>query len=162
MTTTRKAEVFAAYGRNADDALRNWQQIDPEGYDAFATAAVARQYLADYSRWSGRQRVSVNRIEDAAQTGATPLFETPAVPVEPLRTRATVVHDGNESHLLELAGPEGAATLRQAALRDLAPAESTTKRCRFHLRLAELIEAESVRQGRPVAVSEVIGLAVAS
>lgn len=161
MTATRKAEVFAAYGDDADDALRNWAQIDPEGYQHFVDTAAARQYVTDYRAWSRRQRIVVERTARAADAGAPPLFDAPAPKPQPINTRATVVHDGTERHLLELAGAEGAALLRQAALRDLAPAESTTQRCRFHLELADLIEAATVEAGRPVAVSEVLHLATA-
>lgn len=155
---TRKTEVFEAYGDQADDALRNWQQIDPEGYAFFAETAVARQYLADYRRWDRSRRIIVERIAEATDRGAPPLFDAPKPKPEPIETRATVVHDGESHRLVDLAGVEGAALLRQAALRDLGPAESTAKRCRFHLELAELLERQTVEAGRPVTVAEVLHL----
>lgn len=155
---SRKTDIFAAYGDDAEAALRNWQQIDPLGFDAWESDLARRQYLTDYRKWSGARKVSVT---PPATEPAPSLFPAPAK-VEAIQTRPTVVHDGHEHTLLDLAGSEGATVLRQAALRDLTPAESTAKRCRFHLRIADLIEAETVRQGRPVSVGEVIGLAVAS
>lgn len=158
---TRKTEVFEAYGDNADDALRNWQQIDPAGHHLWSATVERRQYLADYRRWSSRRRLSVDLDALTADAGQAPLFDAPTAKRESIHTRPTVVHDGTEHTFASLSGHEGAATLRQAALRDLNRAESTSQRCRFHLKVAEVLERETERVGHPVTVAEVLHLAVA-
>lgn len=151
----RKAEIFTAYGADVSSALRNWAQVDPEGYDHFERTAVDRQYMADYRAWRRRQTVTVAR--QAPDTAAR-LFEAPARP-DPVDVRSTLVHDGDEVHLLDLAGTEGAAVIRSIAARDAGPAKTTLSRCDRYRVVADLIEAQSVELGRPVSVREALGLA---
>jgi len=156
---TRKVEIFAAYGSDVAGALRNWEQIDPLGYGAFAASAVERQYRADHGRWVRTQTVKLER--SAAKPKTDRLFAPPPSKADQIEVRSTIVHDGTEHTMLGLAGKAGAKVLREAALRDLAPAETTADRCRFNIELADKIEAASVAAGRPVSVGEVLGLVAA-
>lgn len=153
--TNRKTEVFEAYGPDVDAALRNWQQIDGPGYEAFARAAVGRQYLADYRRWANRNTINVIRPEPASDR----LFTPPPAAPEPVKVRANLVHDGAEVALLDLAGEEGAAVIRRIASRDRLPAATTLARCDQYRAIADLIEKASLETGRPVSVREVLGRA---
>lgn len=154
-----KAEIFAAYGPDVDDALRNWEQIDRRGFDAFAAAAVGRQYLADYRRWASRQTIDMPTDAPAPSTGT--LFPAPAPHSPVVEVRSKLVFDGDEVALMDLAGVEGAAVIRQIATRDRIPAATTLKRCDQYAKYADLIEAKSAELGRPVSVREALGLVAA-
>lgn len=152
---TAKTEIFTAYGDDVDAALQAWGNVDPTGYAMWSESCERRQYLADYRRWNSRHVVNVA----TAAPQAPALFDAPAPVPQPVVVRASVVHDGTSVETLTLAGPEGARILREAALRDLRPAETTAARCRRYLELAKQIESASEAQGRPVSVAEVIGMA---
>ena len=154
----RKAEIFTEYGDDVAGALRNWAQIDPEGFDHFERTATSRQYLADYRAWRRRQTVTVSR---QAPDPTCTLFPTPPAKADPVDVRSTLVHDGDEVALLDLAGVEGAALIRQIANRDAGPAKTTLSRCDRYRVVADLIEARSGGLGRPVSVREALGLVAA-
>lgn len=153
---TRKAEIFAAYGDDAESALRNWQQVDPDGYGQWSATVEQRTYVADYRRWASRQLSSVRASALKPKTDQARLFQPADGERESVEIRRTIVHDGTELVTAELAGLDGAQKLREAALRDLGPAETTAKRCRRNIEIAALIEAETIRLGRPVSVGEVL------
>lgn len=154
---TARAELFAAYGDDLDGLLAAWPNLDPTGYAAWAEHAEHRQIKAEYARWRSRQTAAIRKTQRAEL--APPLFDAPPAKVPTVKVRAIIAHEGGDRRLMDLAGVDGAKVLREAALRDLGPAETTATRCRRMLDLAEQIQAESIKQGRPVSVAEVIGLA---
>lgn len=159
----RKVEIFTAYGSDVTAALRNWEQIDQRGYDAFASAAVGRQYLADYRRWDSRRTIDMptdapgNEPKPATLFGAPPEADKPPT----VEVRSNLVYDGTDVALMDLAGIEGAAVIRHIATRDAVPAATTIKRCEQYRKYADLIEAKSAELGRPVSVREALGLVAA-
>lgn len=154
---TTRADLFAAYGDDFPALLAAWPNLDPTGYRVWSEQAEHRQIKAEYARWRSRQTADIAKTRRTES--APPLFDAPPAKVETVKVRAIIAHEGGDSHLMELAGEDGAKKLREAALRDLGPAETTTARCRRMIDLADQILAESERLGRPVSVAEVIGMA---
>lgn len=154
----RKAEIFAAYGDNVEDALRNWQQVDPAGFAHFEQTCQRRQYLSDFRAWRRRQIVTVTQPEPR---GEAALFDPGPARSNPVDVRSTLVHDGDEVNLLDLAGIEGAEVIRRIVARDSGPAATTLARCDRYRKVADLIEAQTVELGRPVSVREALGLVAA-
>lgn len=82
-----------------------------------------------------------------------------------IRERIVIQNDDGERQEYDqfsLAGAEGAKVLRAVAERDKRHAETTFERSHLQFKLADAIEAESVRLGRDVSVAEVLGLAEAA
>lgn len=153
---TSKSEMFAAYDGDVQAILEAWPNLDPEGYAAWERTALIRLLSADVRRWQSRQTVTVEADERAEQAGQGRLVDVPAKRKR-VEFRAKVSTDnGGSVDFMALAGDAGALTLRQAALRDKPAAATTLARCERLLRIAELIESESQRLGRPVSVAEVI------
>lgn len=150
-----KAEVFEAHGGDVDYILSAWPNIDPAGYAAWERTALRRLLAADVRAWQRRQTVRIDADAGKADSGQARLVDVPtrrrAVPM-----RAKVTTDAGAVDFLGLSGPAGARTLRQAALRDKPGAVTTLSRCERLLAIADLLDAESAEQGRPVTVAEVI------
>lgn len=153
---TTRSEVFAAYGDDIDALLDAWPNLDPEGYAAWEHNALRRLARSDVRAWRSRQTVKIDRETAEADSGQGRLVDVPPARREQIRMRSVITTDDAAVNLLAIAGPEGADLLRQVALRDRPGAATTLARCERLLKLAELIEAESARQGRPVTVAEVI------
>jgi hypothetical protein len=152
---TSKSEMFAAYDGDVQAILEAWPNLDPEGYASWERTALIRLLSADVRRWQSRQTVTVEADARAEQAGQGRLVDVPAKRKR-VEFRAKVSTDGGSVDFMALAGDQGALTLRQAALRDKPAAATTLARCERLLRIAELIEAETARLGRPVSVAEVI------
>lgn len=152
---TSKSEMFAAYDGDVHAILDAWPNLDPEGYAAWERTALTRLLSADVRRWQSRQTVTVEADTQAEKDGQGRLVDVP-VKRQRVEFRAKVSTDGGSVDFMALAGDKGAMTLRQAAFRDKPAATTTLARCERLLRIAELIEAESKRLGRPVSVAEVI------
>lgn len=152
---TTKAELFTAYGDDPRAILDAWPNLDPQGYAIWSDKAEERQILTEYRRWARTQTIKLERNPDHEEHPA--LFPQPRKG-KAITVRQTVVHDGEEVALLSLTGHEGATLLRQAMLRDLGPASTTVDRCRYGIKLADLIDAETERLGRPVSAAEILGV----
>lgn len=154
-------DIFEQYGLDeARAALDAWLNVDPEGFHKWSDLAEERQYRIEYRRWLGKQTVvaDVTEIKGPRQPR---LFEPPAAS-KGVELRQTVIHEGTERHLLGLAGLEAARVLREVSTRDLTPALTAVNRAKLGLALADHIESETERLGRPVSVAEVVGMRRAS
>lgn len=149
-------DLFAAYGDDVDGALGAWPNVDPTGYAAWSGQAERRQYRNEYRRWLSRQTITAAR-DTIQNRGQVRLFEPPTA-AKGIQLRSTMIHQGEQMPVLGLSGDEGARVLRQICQRDLTPALTAVARAKFGLALADHIEAETERLGRPVSVAEVIGL----
>jgi hypothetical protein len=151
-----KAEVFAAYDGDVDAILEAWPNVDPVGYAEWERTALVRLLRSDVGAWQRRQCVRVDR-EPKAETGQGRLEGVP-LPVrrKSVRMRARVTTDKGPREFLTLSGKAGAKVLREVAGRDKPGAATTLARCERLLRIAEMIESETKRLGRPVSVAEVI------
>mgnify|MGYP007115078338 CR=1 FL=1 len=150
-----RSEVFAAYDGDPDAILEAWPNLDPDGYAAWERTALQRMLRTDVRAWQRRQHVRIDRDLEADRSGQGQLVDVPRKRQD-VRMRAKLTADGGSVDFLDLAGPDGAKVLREAALRDKPGALTTIARCERLLRLADLIASESERQGRPVTVAEVI------
>lgn len=156
-----KSEIFAAYDGDIDAILEAWPNIDPVGYAAWERTALKRLLRADVRAWRGRQHVQIDRELHAEHAGQDRLVDVPEARRERVKVRAKVTTDAGASDFLALSGKAGADVLRQAALRDKPGALTTVERCERMLKVADLIESESVRLGRDVTVAEVLELVAA-
>ena len=147
--------VFEAYGDDAAQALEAWANVDHEAWSAFTDGAAESLYLNRYKAWRRSLTTTVDKAFTKAKKGEARLFNVPES-VESTVLRERLVYDGNEYELLGLAGHDGAALARKVAERDLAPSLTTVNRCRFMLELADHIDAETERLGRPVEFREVL------
>lgn len=148
--------IFEQYGDDAAAALQAFANVDNAGWSTYTDEAAEIRYRQDYAKW----RRSITRSAKAeavkADSGQVRLFEPPESQATiALRTR--VVWDGEEHYLAMLRGRDGADVIRKVAQRDLAPAKTTVARCRNLLGLADHMEAETVRLGRPASAGEVLG-----
>lgn len=82
----------------------------------------------------------------------------PAVREDPGRVLRDENGNRTEFDRLHLAGKTGADTIRKAVERDNRPAKTTLRRGRTDLRIADAVESESERLGRPVSVAEILGI----
>lgn len=150
--------IFDEYGDDATAALAAYANIDPEGWSAYCDSAAEKQYRVDRAAHRRSLIRSVEKDVIAAASGQARLFEVPAHE-EQVELRSTFVYEGVEYDVGSLAGHDGAAIARKVAERDLAPSLTTVNRCRFTLRLADHVDAETERLGRPVTFGEVLGWA---
>lgn len=151
-------EVFDAYGADAESALAAYANIDPEGWSLYADSAAEKQYLSDYRNHRRSLTRSVEKEALASVSGQARLFEVPPS-TERVELRRILILDGEEHDLATLAGHEGSSIARKVAERDLAPSLTTLNRCRFILQVADHVDAETERIGRPVSFAEVLGWA---
>jgi len=151
-------EIFDAYGDAASDALAAWANIDSEAWSDYVDQAAEKQYRSDYGAHRRSMTRAVEKEALAAEAGQAQLFETSGSTVK-VELRRTLVLDGVEYDVAELAGHDGAAIARKVAERDLAPSLTTLNRCKFTLQLADHVDAETERLGRPVTFAEVLGWA---
>lgn len=152
------AEIFDAYGDDAKAGLAAWANLNPESWSAYVDAAAERQYRGDYAVWRRRLISTAQQERVAEDNGQARLFEPPE-PGALTDFRQRVVLDGIEHDMADLEGADGAAVIRKVAERDLAPAVTTVSRCRSMLKLADHMDAETERLGRPVSAGEVLGWA---
>lgn len=152
-------DIFEAYGDEPRAALDAWLNVDPEGFARWSDQAEERQYHAEFMRWVRGKTIKLERVEQ--NPGQTRLFEPPATS-RGVKVRAALIHGGEIMETEQLAGLEGARFIRAAMTRDLAPAKTTVARCAYGFALADHLEAETERLGRPVSVAEVVGLRLAS
>lgn len=151
-------EVFDAYGDDAGAALAAFANLDPEAWSLYVDSAAEKQYLSDYRNHRRSLTRSVEKEALAEYAGQAQLFD-PGPSAERVELRRVLVLDGREYEVAALSGHEGAAIARKVAERDLAPSLTTVNRCRFTLRLADHVDAETERLGRPVTFGEVLGWA---
>lgn len=151
-------EVFDAYGPDARGGLDAWANTDPEAWSDYVDSAAEKQYHADRAGYRRSHLRSAAREALAENAGQARLFEVPSTE-EQVEIRRTLVLDGVEYDVGSLAGHDGAAVARKVAERDLVPALTSVNRCRFTLKLADHVDEETERLGRPVSFAEVLGWA---
>lgn len=157
-----KSEIFAAYDGDPDAILDARPNLDPVGYAAFEASALRRLLASDVKAWERRQTVRIDAEIRAEHAGQERLVEVPEPERrERVKARARISTDQGSVDFLTLAGPAGAAILRNAANRDLPGALETVARRKRDLAIAALIESESTRLGRDVTVAEVLELVAA-
>lgn len=151
-------DIFEAYGDDAEMALEAYANIDPEGWSLYVDSAAEKQYVSDYRNHRRSLTRSVAKEALAEAAGQAQLFD-PGPSAERVELRRIIVFEGQEFDLGTLAGHDGAAIARKVAERDLAPSLTLVNRCKFTLRLADHVDAETERLGRPVTFGEVLGWA---
>jgi len=147
--------VFEAYGEDVAAALAAYANTDPEGWSAFVDAAAEKQYLADCRNWSRQLVGSVVKERLEQVTGQARLFELAASEAR-IEFRERLRLDGVEH---EVATLKDTSVIRKVADRDEAAARTTLVRSARLRRLADHIDAETERLGRPVTAGEVLGWA---
>lgn len=147
--------VFEAYGEDAKSALEAYGNVDNEGWSCYVDAAAEKQYLADYRNWSRQLVGSVARERLERRSGQARLFELDETATQ-LDLRRRLRLDGEEFDLAALADT---STIRKVADRDESGARTTLVRSRVLRKLADHMDAESERLGRPVTAGEVLGWA---
>lgn len=148
-------DIFAAYGDDVRAGLDAWLNVDAEDFHRWSALAEERQYRTEYRRWLGRQTMTADATAVTSPAAQPRLFEPPAS-TKKVEMRTALIHEGETKPLDQLAGLEAVRVLRDVCQRDLAPALTAVNRAKFGLALADHIEAETERLGRPVAVSEVM------
>lgn len=147
------AELFDAYGDDADGALAAMANVSPHVWSQYVDEAASKQYLTDYKAWVRRQTSRVDRTRSTNR-----LFQVDDTERITLRARIAIQVEGKRKEFatLALAGAHGAELLRLAADRDEAPARTTLIRCALYRRLATQVEKRSKSEGRDVSVGEVV------
>lgn len=152
------SDVFAAHGADAESGLAAYANTDPQGWSSYIDDAAVMRYRSDQANWARSLVRSVERERITSATGQARLFE-PGETDAHIKVRERLRLDGIDHDLGPLAGKEGVDVIRKVAERDLSPALTTVNRCRTLLRLADHMDAESERLGRPVTAGEVLGWA---
>lgn len=156
------AAIFDAYGDDVDAALVAFANTANEEWSTYSDNAVRKQYLADLASHVRSQTVDVDfaNLNVRSEIAGEPrLFDPGPAMTQRVTLREFVVHAGHRYALADLSGLAGAQILRAVALRDRKPAKTALVRCQRDLALADHIEAETERLGRPVSAAEVLGLA---
>lgn len=149
-------EVFEACGdSDVDLALSTYANTAPDEWSEFVDRSAGKEYLRCYLNWVRSHVKEVERERLTEHAGQARLFELPPSPVV-VEFRERLILDGREHELATLADP---AVIRKVASRDLTPAVTTVERCKGYFALADHMEAESERLGRPVTAGEVLGWA---
>lgn len=151
-------DLYSRYGDDATGALEALANVDNELWRSFLDAAAERQYLAQYGAWLRSQTVEVTKQAKRRRRDEPRLFEV-KVDADKMALRRTVKAAGDQHSLMSLSGVEGASVLRDAARRDRPGALTTVARCDQYDKIADLIESETARLGRPVSVAEVLAVA---
>lgn len=147
--------IFEQYGDDAEAALQAFANISNAAWSEYVDESTERQYRLDYSAWRRSLARSARKERLADDSGQVRLFEPPESSAK-VELRERLVLDGNEFELRTLTDT---GVIRKVAQRDLAPAVTTVERCKSYFALADHMDAETDRLGRPVTAGEVLGWA---
>lgn len=147
-------DIIDQYGDDPEAALDAFANYDPQAWSAF----VDRAARAEYKRRCARRR-NARMVEFRPRKQQRKLFQVDETEAIHFREIVVIPDGSTETPLMELAGSEGARKLREVAERDEAPARTTLIRANQYRALADEVERQSARLGRPVSVADVLGIA---